>query len=401
MSTPETRITELRIEGLRSIGKLHLRLDGLTVLIGENGSGKSSIIEACQLLRAVARSEFDREFYGTHGGLSSLLRWDETRLTLGVRVEHGTEPPLDYDIVFLKAGEGSARIHGESLRAGDSLLLERSGGRTRVQKGGDLTEILRLREGSEPTLAALGAIDVDARILRIRDALERIEVHVPFETLPLWASRARARRSALRSTLPIQRADRLELLGENLPNAYYALVNDYDTAHWNETLAYVRLGLGEDVERVTPFIDPGGGAIGLSLELRGRGKVPTSILSDGQLAYLAFVALHRLNNKRSLLVFDEPDLHLHPGLLARVVQFLEADSERHPVLIATHSDAMIDALSEPARSVRVCELELPQRKTVVRSLDRNALARWLQDYRGVGHIRNDGFLSQVVDEERR
>ncbi|MFL5356783.1 AAA family ATPase [Archangium sp.] len=51
-------ITELRIEGLRTIEKLHLKLDGLTVLIGENGSGKSSIIEACELLRRATSERF-------------------------------------------------------------------------------------------------------------------------------------------------------------------------------------------------------------------------------------------------------------------------------------------------------------------------------------------------------
>mgnify|MGYP003592898466 CR=1 FL=1 len=52
---------------------------------------------------------------------------------------------------------------------------------------------------------------------------------------------------------------------------------------------------------------------------------------------------------------DEPELHLHPGLLTRVVQFLAASAESHPVLLATHSDHLLDALTEPARSVRVCE----------------------------------------------
>jgi hypothetical protein len=58
-------ITELRIEGLRTIEKVRLRLDGLTVLIGDNGTGKSSILEACEILRRATGRRFMRAEGGT------------------------------------------------------------------------------------------------------------------------------------------------------------------------------------------------------------------------------------------------------------------------------------------------------------------------------------------------
>src|SRR5436190_8155370 len=95
------RITELRIEGMRTIDELTLKLDGLTVLIGENGSGKSTILEACELLRRAAGPEFMREFHGVHGGMFSLLRHGATELNLGVTVE-GEGEPLAYDLTIGK-----------------------------------------------------------------------------------------------------------------------------------------------------------------------------------------------------------------------------------------------------------------------------------------------------------
>ncbi|MEO7330515.1 MAG: AAA family ATPase, partial [Minicystis sp.] len=79
-------ITELRIEGLRTIEKVRLRLDGLTVLIGDNGTGKSSILEACEILRRATGPRFLDEFHGIHGGLTSLLRQGATRLQIGIEV---------------------------------------------------------------------------------------------------------------------------------------------------------------------------------------------------------------------------------------------------------------------------------------------------------------------------
>jgi len=122
--------------------------------------------------------------------------------------------------------------------------------------------------------------------------------------------------------------------------------------------------------------------------------LPAHALSDGQLAWLCFVALYRLDSERSLLGFDEPELHMHPELLVRVVQLFEEMARSHPVVIATHSDVLLDALTEPARSVRVCELE--DGATRLRQLDAATLGRWMQRYRGVGHLRSEGYLPALL-----
>ncbi len=44
------RLVEVRIENFRGIHSLHLPLDGLTVLIGENNAGKSTVLEAIRLV---------------------------------------------------------------------------------------------------------------------------------------------------------------------------------------------------------------------------------------------------------------------------------------------------------------------------------------------------------------
>jgi predicted ATPase len=132
--------------------------------------------------------------------------------------------------------------------------------------------------------------------------------------------------------------------------------------------------------------------------MRGRDvQIPASSLADGVLAYLAFVALFRLPRpERALLVFDEPDLHLHPELLARVLGFFEEMAEHHPVVLATHSDRLLDSLQRPQEAVRVCEIEQPAARTRLRTLDVDALARWLADYRGLGDVRSAGYLPHVL-----
>jgi AAA15 family ATPase/GTPase len=60
-------IREIRIENYKSIHKLKLELGRVNVLIGENGSGKTNILEAIALSAAAASEKLDNEFLAPRG----------------------------------------------------------------------------------------------------------------------------------------------------------------------------------------------------------------------------------------------------------------------------------------------------------------------------------------------
>jgi predicted ATPase len=60
-------IKEIRIKNYKSINKLKLELGRVTVLIGENGCGKSNILEAIALGSAAASDKLDNEFLVSRG----------------------------------------------------------------------------------------------------------------------------------------------------------------------------------------------------------------------------------------------------------------------------------------------------------------------------------------------
>ncbi len=60
-------ITEVGIQNYKSISDLKLELGRVTVLIGENGSGKSNILEAIALGSAAASNKLDNEFLFNRG----------------------------------------------------------------------------------------------------------------------------------------------------------------------------------------------------------------------------------------------------------------------------------------------------------------------------------------------
>ena len=57
-------IKEIRIENYKSIQKLKLELGRVTVLIGENGCGKSNFLEA---IAFAAGDKLDNEFFASRG----------------------------------------------------------------------------------------------------------------------------------------------------------------------------------------------------------------------------------------------------------------------------------------------------------------------------------------------
>ncbi|KPA12859.1 chromosome segregation protein SMC [Candidatus Magnetomorum sp. HK-1] len=60
-------LKEIRIKNYKSIQKLKMTTGQLTVLIGENGSGKTNILEAIALASAAANDKLDNEFLAARG----------------------------------------------------------------------------------------------------------------------------------------------------------------------------------------------------------------------------------------------------------------------------------------------------------------------------------------------
>ena len=131
------------------------------------------------------------------------------------------------------------------------------------------------------------------------------------------------------------------------------------------------------------------GTVALCIEEGGNSTISATRLSDGTLRYLCLLAVLLSPEPPPLVVIEEPELGLHPDLLPTLRDLLLSASKRTQLIVTTHSDVLVDALTDVPESVVVCEKHNGQ--TEMRRLDRNDLAKWLENYR-LGELWTSGEL---------
>ena len=83
--------------------------------------------------------------------------------------------------------------------------------------------------------------------------------------------------------------------------------------------------------------------------------IPATRLSDGTLRYLCLLAILCDPEPPPLICIEEPELGLHPDILPKVADLLRAASERTQIIVTTHSDILVDAMTDCPDVVVVCE----------------------------------------------
>jgi predicted ATPase len=107
--------------------------------------------------------------------------------------------------------------------------------------------------------------------------------------------------------------------------------------------------------------------------------IPATRLSDGTLRYLCLLAILCDPEPPPLICIEEPELGLHPDILPKVADLLRSASRRTQLIVTTHSDILVDAMTETPEAVVVCSKQ--QGQTIMERLKPDDLREWLKKYR--------------------
>jgi predicted ATPase len=121
-----------------------------------------------------------------------------------------------------------------------------------------------------------------------------------------------------------------------------------------------------------------GGTVQVSVH-EGKFAIPATRLSDGTLRYLCLLAILCDPSPPPLICIEEPELGLHPDALTGVADLLKIAAERTQIIVTTHSEILVDEMTDCPESVIVCSKT--EGATEMKRLEKKQLEGFLDAYR--------------------
>lgn len=383
----EPLLVELVLRNLLSFGPdtKPIPLRSLNVLIGPNGSGKSNLLEAISLLRSAPKdlSAPVKEAGGVSDWLWKGAKSPTATIEAVIRYPEQDEMPIRHSFSFVEHGKRfevtRERIENKDAFSGfdDPFFFYRNDrGHIRLKEKPQYGATDKLEEEGKERQLPRETINPEESVLsQVRDP-ERYPV---LSYLADTYARFRLYREWTfgRYTVPRQ-AQKADLPKEYLLESYenLALVLNYLRRHVRKELVGALSSLYPEIKDFE--IDIGGGWVQL-LMTEGEYSIPATRLSDGTLRYLCLLAILCHPDPPPLVCIEEPELGLHPDVLPNLAKLMLLASERCQLIVTTHSDILVDALTETPESVIICEKQ--DGRTRMQRLDSKELTQWLGKYR--------------------
>jgi predicted ATPase len=356
------QLTHLQIKNFRSLADVKIQINPLNIIFGPNGAGKTTLLDTIWFVRDCAIRGVDLASSERDHGIG--LLWDGADEGENISIKIVT-PSGEYEISF---GYSSGRIEpfaGEKLFSDhDNKLIVRIIGSDKAQVyRTDLQELelITLREPEKLALSRYVAFENSEPAASNIDNLLRVVRNYNSRSASLF----KIKRFGSESDSGERLQDRCDNLWSVLRNLHDKRVIDerYDTiiSFMQESFPAFDNLFFEQTGRYTVY--------GNFLEKGRRKPIRSSGVSDGHLQMLINLTalFSEGQNRYSLILFDEPEISLHPWALAVFAKAVKLATEKwnKQVFIATHSPVLISQF-EP-ENILTAELD-KKGKTVLKRL---------------------------------
>jgi len=352
-------LRNLTTTGFKSLTDLSVDLGRLTVLFGPSAAGKSNVIDALQVLSAVATRRTIEDALGPpvrgypvemftlpDGGLDDLLSRPSALFRLGTDIDRtagARDERFRYHIeieivprtgVVTNAGEELWKLTREGAHWGNARI-DQEGGRftVRANRQGHPRYVdppINYALVSDPTLRAPYYRDIEA----VRSELQS------------WRSYYLDPASAMRSAAPPSEVEDIGPRGEHLAPFLYRLANEFP-----ERFDAVRRA----VRRVIPTLrdievelDTRRASIDLLVRQNGV-RFSSRVMSEGTLRVIALACIAATPFPAGLVAVEEPENGVHPRRVEVVARFLAETARASQVVVTTHSPTFLAEMLGIAR----------------------------------------------------
>jgi len=344
---PSVQLSQLQVSGYRALEHFNAQLTPLTVIIGANGTGKSSLFDLLAFTSFAVENPIPPEFDPRSVGKSLFHLGGPESIRLRLHVLRGTARPLLYDLK-LNGPIGRPQVISERLislsRDADGKEKEaftfldfergmggvRSAWHLRTDKHAEEwtlpTNELALRRSLSPTLATVN---------EFREYVASWKLYPGFDV----GMAAAIRRPVLVEPDPILRED-----GSNLSAVLFHLMTEHREA-WGELETHLRSAIPSFQSLNVKSRGGPGTVMGIWREEGVNGELTLADLSDGTLKFLCWSTLCLSPNKPQLICIDEPELGLHPRVLPVLAGLMRQASTESQLIVATHSPYFLSQFS--------------------------------------------------------
>ncbi len=372
------RSVNLSVQGYRSLVDVTLPQHPLNVMIGPNGSGKTSVLEVFHLLRT-AMQESLAQTVDSWGGMNSILSRTpdgpgQLRVELQVDVEsEQSQEPMWYrfELTPRKVGYVISCEQVEwqwdpnaakPFRYIDAqydrvhYVVDTETGPSWVTPTWDYHPL-------ELALAQVPRMYKEPEALR--SLLTKTSMFTVLDVGP---------RAVVRLPQPLTPTARPGPNGENLYSALYNLrAANHDV--YQRLEEFLKLGFPGFQRLEFPVV--GAGQVTMTWEQDGlRSPLYPSELSEGTLRFLWLATVLLSPDPSPITLIDEPEISLHPELLKLLAALLQDAASRGQLIVATHSSDLVRWLQPD----EVLVLDKIDGRTHFTWADTMDLTEWLKEY---------------------
>src|SRR5229473_5371476 len=293
----------------------------ITVVIGPNYAGKSSVIDAILFFRDAAAADF-RHSFGARGGFAKVASWHDPTRAIGLETilldaAHELSYKVEFDAQGLRleelAQDGSLNYEARIDDQNPNQITHYTGSNRDASTGRGLSVLL-------PFNQAAG--------ISIRGYFSSIVNVDPFRSVNFQGS--------------VGTKEMIHATGVDLPQVlHYHYNNDREKFDSFEAMAQRVLPELDIIE--TPLV-PGSGNVTVRIRFHASPvKFELASLSSGIKDVLVLLAAAHFSPPGSLVLIEEPENHLHPAAqkaLCSVIVEL-ARTEQKQFVLTTHSEFIL------------------------------------------------------------
>jgi predicted ATPase len=392
------KITQLDIEGFRSLRKVSWLPGDLNVIIGPNGTGKSNLLRFLELISISAQGRLGK-YIQSLGGMDPIV-WDgvatSIRFTLDSTPEGGELGPEHYELELARLGPGSSyKVEKELLI--NSHKLRRGIERKPFKFLERFSKTAVIFDETERTFTTPEEFISEEESLLSITSGPFINNHFipPFQralaSIAVYHDLHTNKEASVRQPAISRMEKRVDPDGQNLISVMHTLYTG-DRDFKKDINSAMRAAFGDDFEELVfpPASDQ-------RIQMRVRWKSlkreqSAAELSDGTLRFLFLLTVLASPSPAPIIAIDEPETGLHPTMLPLVAEYAIDASNRSQVILTTHSPQFLDAFVGAIPTTTVAKWE--NGETILQTLKGEDLDYWLKEY-SLGSLFKSGELEQM------